>query len=163
MITLIPCASVPGLEVLDPSNHQWVQIEKWASVEEGDLCVIGCRTLERVTGGFYRGNIHRVVGTKSRQSMVFKMRAPSSALIDINEYGSSELTSLAAKSYMNGLSCETVGDWMLGTGVLGVDSVNFPGKSKGNYHNIVLSPNVNQRGVKERFAGRKILQKPRQQ
>jgi hypothetical protein len=37
----------------------------------------------------------------------------------------------------------------------GRESVNFPGKSKGNYHNIVLHPNINT-SIEEKFAGRKI-------
>lgn len=38
------------------------------------MVVIGCQTLDRLTGSYYASNVHRVINSISRRSIVFKLR-----------------------------------------------------------------------------------------
>jgi len=60
ILTLVPCAAVPGLEVLDYENICWVEVEKIADTAT-DVIVFNSECLERMTAGYYSGCIHRVV------------------------------------------------------------------------------------------------------
>jgi isopenicillin N synthase-like dioxygenase len=148
LVSLIPTAIQPGLEVLDCSINKWVEVEKHAS--RNDICIIGCQTLDRVTHGYFPGNIHRVVGCKeTRQSIVFKMRAESSAIIDPLKIQCPKLQKYLGASFC-GPQC--VNDWMHEE-LDGRESVNFPGKSKDNYHSMVFDPSQNL-SIRTVFAGR---------
>lgn len=41
------------------------------------MVVIGCQTLDRLTGSYYAANVHRVINSISRRSIVFKLRGTS--------------------------------------------------------------------------------------
>lgn len=104
--------------------------------------------------GYFPACVHRVVGTTSRQSIVFKMRAPSSAVLDIEAYQCPELTNRIPRYHSS--KKETVENWM-SSELSGTGSVNFPGKSKGNYHRLIIYPNLNLANLRETFSGRRLL------
>lgn len=59
MLTFVPRAAVPGLQVLDYETFSWVEVEKITG--PNDLIIFVSECLERLTAGFYSGCIHRVV------------------------------------------------------------------------------------------------------
>lgn len=149
LVSLIPRANLPGLEVLDCSNHKWIEVEKFATRD--DIIMIGCQTLDRITNGYFPGNIHRVVGEKDvRTSIVYKMRAHSDGIIDPAKYQCEAL----AKFLVAGGEPQSVLDWMHEE-LDGKDSVNFPGKSKDNYHSMVFDPSQNL-SIRQVFEGRVV-------
>jgi len=135
-ISLIPCASVPGLELLDFEVFAWVQIEKFAN--RNDVVVIGSQTLERLTGGYYPACVHRVVTSLSRQSIVFKLRGVSDGILDTKGLNSPILNKIVNPWPKP----QTIGEW-LQEEMQGRESVNFPGNSVENYKNMIVNPGLN--------------------
>ena len=68
LITLLPAATQPGLQVLDKNNN-WVDVPvdpKSLVVNIGDM-------LSEATGGYYRSTVHRVInpeGVKTREARI---------------------------------------------------------------------------------------------
>ena len=83
MVTIIPRATSPGLQVMDWSTGQWVATE---TTEEENVCtVLVGETLARLTCCHLQASVHRVVAPppgKVRLSMPFQLRASVHAVID---------------------------------------------------------------------------------
>jgi len=135
LLSFIPCSKVPGLQVLDYEIMQWVEVEKFASLD--DVIVIGCETLERASGSYYPACIHRVMGTVDRTSIVFKLRGCSNAVIEV----SSQIPNV---DYLPAsLRHSTTIKDFISNSLEDRDSVNFPSQSFNTYRNCILNPSTN--------------------
>lgn len=95
LLTFVPCAQVPGLQVLDYEYLKWIEIEKIANPKT-DIIVFNSECLERLTAQYYSACIHRVMSElnieQRRSSMVFKVRARPDAILDTQSLQSSLLS-----------------------------------------------------------------------
>lgn len=144
----------------------WSQVEDQIS-EQNDLVIIGCQTLDRLTGGYYPADFHRVINSISRKSIVYKLRgksidfheisltydflARSDALLDMKGLNSPVLEN-AFRSFTSAIKVE---DWIKNE-LQYEQSVNFPGASLENYKNCILDPSLNT-SVEKKF-GRENLE-----
>lgn len=61
-LTVIPCASAPGLEILNPSTGRWVRPEAAGDCEAGaDVMLLAGELLQVLGQGGYQAAVHRVV------------------------------------------------------------------------------------------------------
>lgn len=61
-LTVIPCASAPGLEVLQPSTGRWLRPEAAGDAEPGaDVMLLAGELLQVLGRGSYQAAVHRVV------------------------------------------------------------------------------------------------------
>jgi isopenicillin N synthase-like dioxygenase len=142
LISFIPRSEVAGLQVVDYDANLWLDIEQVA--QPTDVVMIVCETLDRITGGYYPANNHRVVGTTDRHSIVFKLRAMNNAVIDTANLGSPYIDAILSNEFK---TPTTVGEFV--DNQLKVsESINFPGASFDNYKNCILNPNMNYTGLR---------------
>jgi isopenicillin N synthase-like dioxygenase len=74
LMTIVPCAFTPGLEILHPDSKQWLKVEQHCSPLE-DVVVFGDQVLQDISQGVYPAAIHRVSkNTASRLSLVYELR-----------------------------------------------------------------------------------------
>lgn len=87
LVTIIPRATSPGLEVLDWSTGDWVSTE---TMPERNVCtVLLGETMARLTCHFLQATVHRVVSSDSvRLSVPFQLRSNVNASIDSTALGS---------------------------------------------------------------------------
>jgi len=138
MISLIPRASIPGLQVYDNDVMAWIDVER--AIGENDIVCISCETLDRITGGYYCGSVHRVVTTVDRQSTVFKLRAKSDGMIDTIGLNSPILQKYCPLQLYT--EKQTVSHWIV-HGLHYKESVNFSGDKFDNYKSMILDPSQN--------------------
>lgn len=61
-LTVIPCASAPGLEILQPSTGRWLRPEAAGDCEAGsDVMLLAGELLQVLGQGQYKAAVHRVV------------------------------------------------------------------------------------------------------
>lgn len=70
----------PGLEVQDVHGN-WTKV----NLQQGQVAVVAGHTLNVALGGIVPAGLHRVVVSKVRWSMAFKLRAYADAIIDLRE------------------------------------------------------------------------------
>mmetsp|Transcript_69246 Transcript_69246/g.225556 ORF Transcript_69246/g.225556 Transcript_69246/m.225556 type:complete len:366 (+) Transcript_69246:159-1256(+) len=73
-LTLEPRASAAGLQVLEGQVGEWRMIEP--ELGPGDIVVLACEALQRITNGAIQGSLHRVVsvGGQPRHSLAYELR-----------------------------------------------------------------------------------------
>ncbi|CAE8639008.1 unnamed protein product [Polarella glacialis] len=91
-LTLEPRASAAGLEVFEGETEEWRLIEP--ELGTGDLVVLACEALQRVTAGAIKGSLHRVVSSAERgprYAIAYELRSlePSSFAIGDEPLGRS--------------------------------------------------------------------------
>jgi len=81
LLTLLPRASFPGLEILD-FGKIWILIEEFT--DNDDVIVFGGRILEKISGGYFTPIRHRVVRfpKKERLSMPFEVQSNDDAILE---------------------------------------------------------------------------------
>ena len=108
ILTVIPCASTPGLCVFDQASQSWVEVEKGLMVA-GDcshghpsrdtVVVLLGDTLQRISNGIFRGTVHTVVHAhRPRLSCCYEMRPQVTT--------ASGLSLVASSSYAISTSCK---------------------------------------------------------
>lgn len=89
LVTIIPRATSPGLQVLDWSTGAWVSTETMPDSERNVCTVLLGETMARLTCHFLQATVHRVVSSDSvRLSVPFQLRANVNASIDSIALGS---------------------------------------------------------------------------
>jgi isopenicillin N synthase-like dioxygenase len=74
LLTIVPCAFTPGLEILHPETKEWLNIEQHCTPLE-DVVVFADQVLQDLSAGHYRAAIHRVSkNANSRLSLVYELR-----------------------------------------------------------------------------------------
>eukprot|EP01062_Namystynia_karyoxenos_P037892 TRINITY_DN27560_c0_g1_i1.p1 TRINITY_DN27560_c0_g1~~TRINITY_DN27560_c0_g1_i1.p1 ORF type:complete len:360 (+),score=91.47 TRINITY_DN27560_c0_g1_i1:86-1081(+) len=75
LLTLIPCATAPALEVADAAAPDtWVEVERGCP-PLGRICVLCCDDLQRMTGGALPAALHRVRRPAApRTSLAYELR-----------------------------------------------------------------------------------------
>lgn len=81
LITLAYCQK-GGLTVKDFHTHQWIDIEASAP-KKPCLVLFTGESLSRLTGGYFRPILHKVVSKEDRYSFPFFLRGRSPALLDM--------------------------------------------------------------------------------
>eukprot|EP01089_Gocevia_fonbrunei_P010475 TRINITY_DN2328_c0_g2_i1.p1 TRINITY_DN2328_c0_g2~~TRINITY_DN2328_c0_g2_i1.p1 ORF type:complete len:125 (-),score=13.65 TRINITY_DN2328_c0_g2_i1:4-378(-) len=84
LVTVIPCAESPGLELLDWKTFKWEPVEKQGRPVTTVAVLLG-ETFARLTCMHFQGTVHRVVrscDSDMRYSLPFQLRAHPSAIID---------------------------------------------------------------------------------
>merc|ERR1712187_614003 len=72
-LTIAPRASAHGLEVLDQESGEWCLVE--SELEDGDLIVFACATLQEITKGAIKGTLHRVIAADcERHAIAYELR-----------------------------------------------------------------------------------------
>jgi len=73
-LTVVPCATVPGLNILHKTEQMSIPIETMLEPFK-DLVVFSGLALEEISGGFYKGAVHMVEkNAHSRLSLVYELR-----------------------------------------------------------------------------------------
>lgn len=83
LVTLIPCASSDGLEVLNWKSFEFECVEK--NADSRQVVVLVGETLARLTCTYYQGAVHQVIrrhGDELRYSVPFQLRGKLDAVID---------------------------------------------------------------------------------
>jgi isopenicillin N synthase-like dioxygenase len=85
LVTVIPCAETPGLEILDWQTYTWQKVEEGAAHPSDAVILLG-ETMARLTCCYYQASVHRVAKnpeeTRCRYSLPFQLRGHPSAVID---------------------------------------------------------------------------------
>ena len=87
-LTAIPCASVPGLEILQPDSGRWWRPEAASSCRPGaDVVLLAGELLQALGRGHYRAAVHRVVrpagplSSQPRVSTPLLLRGAADAIV----------------------------------------------------------------------------------
>jgi len=141
IISFIPVADVPGLQIMDYQTVSWVDIECVA--EKSEVVVIIGETLDRLSAAYYPASVHRVIASaadKPRTSIVYKARGKSTAILDPVGLNSKVLGKIP-QFFEEPIS---IADFLQEHAGF-YDSVNFPGNS-GRYEayaKCIMNPNTN--------------------
>lgn len=108
LITLAYCQQ-SGLTVKDFHTHQWVDVEAAAPSKPCMILFVG-ETLSRLTGGYFKAILHKVVSREDRFSFPFFFRGRTPAMLDIALMKSQVLNDMLAAGKLERLPPITVGD-----------------------------------------------------
>jgi isopenicillin N synthase-like dioxygenase len=106
-ITLAVCFD-SGLEIKELDSHKYFDAEKNAPQEKCMIIFAG-ETLARISGGYFKSPIHRVISQKERYSLPFFFRGRNDAILDVKKLKSDilmESISLNDTNLMKPMSVE---------------------------------------------------------
>lgn len=106
LITLAYCQS-GGLTVKDFHSHQWIDVEASAPSRPCLILFTG-ETLSRLTGGYFKAILHKVVSKENRFSFPFFYRGRTPAVIDMTMLNSPVLNGLLSQGKLECLPPITV-------------------------------------------------------
>lgn len=87
LLTLLPRANVPALEVFDFRKGEWIDIE--SQMGPTDVLVMVGESLSKISNGYYVPCPHRVrQPTEARYSAVYQVRVSQDASMDSTQYES---------------------------------------------------------------------------
>jgi len=84
LVTVIPCAKTPELEVLDWQQYKWQATEQGADHPVEVVVLLG-ETIARLTCMHLQASVHRVIrktAEEERFSLPFQLRGSPSAVLD---------------------------------------------------------------------------------